>query len=349
MKKSLRQLVLVGLSATLLAGVTAPVALAQEDTSSDSTEQVEESTDESEETSEESTEETSEETSEESVEETDESTETPAEETSTETTTDTTGEVAETEASLAQQGVEAAVEIFQNEYPDAEIEEIDVELDRQDSDEEATEAEEDVYNITINGFDADDNDFELEIEWVNGEIREQAFNEGMFNSDGTDTTETTETTETMGETDATLDENAPAETVEDTSLMEETSDTTEVVTDDAAEDQERRGLDLEALLTLDEASEIALAEYGEGEITDWNLTVDNPDWYEFWEEGYENPIWTLEVENTTDDERDDEEIRIDAVTGDIINLEDIDTPASTEDSEGTQSASEEETSEESSE
>lgn len=336
MKKSLRQLVLVGLSATLLAGVAAPVAIAQDDDASEPTEQVEDSTEEGEETSEESTEESTEETtedsaeetSEESTEETDESTEA----TSTEATEDTTEEVAEVDASTTQQGVEQALEIFQNEYPDAEIEEIDVELDREDNDdEEAAEAEEVVYNITVNGFDADDNDFELEIEWVNGEIREQAFNEGMFNSDDTDTTETTE----------------------DTTATESTEETSDAVTDDATEEsaeaQERRGLDLENVLTLDEAAEIALAEYGEGEITDWNLTVDNPDWYEFWEDGYENPIWTIKVENTTDDERNDEEVRIDAVTGDIINLEDIDTAESTEDSEGTESASEEETSEESSE
>lgn len=273
MKKSLRQLVLVGLSATLLAGVAAPSILAQDDDASETTEQMEESTEEA---------------------------------------TETMTEEMASEASHAQAGVDEAIAIFQNEYPEAHIEEIDVELDREDDVDmtddlddtdmdddvdEADMAEEVVYNITINGFDADDNDYELEIEWVNGEIREQGFDEGLFNSDDDDEAETTED----------------------------------------AEDVERRSLDLENLVTLDEATEIAIAEYGEGEITHWNLTIDDPDWFEFWAEGYENPIWTIEIDSN-EEGKDDEEIRIDAVTGDIINLEDINT--------GEESMSEEVTEEE---
>lgn len=355
MKKSLRQMVLVGLSTSLLASVAvAPVVWAQDD-ASESTEQVgdsseessEESTDESAETStEESSEESTEESSEGSMEESSEST---TEESVTEdASTETSEEVAAVEASLVQQGVEEAIAIFQEEYPDAEIEEIDVELDRDadddaDADVEATEAE-DVYQITISGFDAEDNDFELEIEWVNGAIREQAFNEGMFNTDTTDSMDTTETTETTDTTAAdtetsleeTSSESMSEESVEgDTSVVEETP-----ATDEATE---RRGLDLEALITLDEAVEIATAEYGEGQITNWNLTVDDPEWYEFWEDGYENPIWTIDIENEneTDDDKEDSEIRIDAVSGDIINLEDIDSMDSTESSSDTETSSEE--------
>lgn len=351
-------MVLVGLSATLLASIAVtPIVMGQDDTS-DSSELVEDSSEElpeesGEETSDMSSEEsTGEETdvsSEESVEETSETT---SEDTTTETSTEVSEEEAATEASLVQQGVEEALEIFRNEYPDAHIEEIDVELDREDDTDEGDEVTETettemeaVYQITINGFDADDNDFELEIEWVNSEIREQAFNEGLFNSDESDTMDTTDTT--VVETDTTLEdtstESMTEESVEmDTTINEAETDTT---LDDSAEDAnettDRRGLDLEALLTLDEAAEIAMAEYGEGEITNWNLTIDDPEWYEFWVDGYENPIWTIDIENTTDDDRDDEEIRIDAVTGDIINLEDIDTPESMEDSEGTESVSEE--------
>lgn len=342
-------MVLIGLSATLLASIAVtPIVMGQDDTS-DSSELVEDSseelTDESgEETSDMSSEEsTGEETdvsSEESIEETSETT---SEDTTTEMSTEVSEEEVATEASLVQQGVEEALDIFRNEYPDAHIEEIDVELDREDDtdeDDEVTETEttemEAVYQITINGFDADDNDFELEIEWVNGEIREQAFNEGLFNSDESDTMDTTDTT--VVETDTTLEDTSTESMTEESVEMDTTSEEPAV---DANETTDRRGLDLEALLTLDEAAEIAMAEYGEGEITNWNLTIDDPDWYEFWVDGYENPIWTIDIENTIDDDRDDEEIRIDAVSGDIINLEDIDTPESMEGSEGTESVSEE--------
>ncbi|MGO4938982.1 PepSY domain-containing protein [Fundicoccus sp. Sow4_D5] len=344
MKKSLRQMVLVGLSTTLLASVAvAPVVWAQDDTS-ESSEQVEdpseelpeESTEESSETStEESSEENTDESSEESTEESsEESVEETTESTTEDTSTEVSEEVAEIEASLVQQGVEETLNIFQQEYPDAEIEEIDVELDRDDADEdEETTETEDVYQITINGFDAEDNNFELEIEWVNGDIREQAFNEGLFNTDASDSTDTT-ATDTETSVEEGTSESMSEESVEgDTSVDEETDATNE--------NAERRGLDLEVLISLDEAVEIATAEYGEGEITNWNLTVDDPDWYEFWEDGYENPIWTIDIENNTEEDQEDSEIRIDAVTGDIINLEDIDTPESVENSSDTESTSEE--------
>lgn len=350
MKKSLRQMVLIGLSTTLLASVAVtPVVWAQDDTS-ESSEQVddsseelpEESTEESTETSteessenatDESTEESTEESSEEAVED---STESTSDEAATEETSAETSEEVAEEASLVQQGVEEALNIFQQEYPDAEIEEIDVELDRNDDDddenEETTEVE-DIYQITINGFDAEDNNFELEIEWVNGEIREQAFNEGLFNTDASDTEETTATdSETSVEEDTT--ESMSEESVEGESTLDEETEVTE-------ETKERRGLDLAALISLDEAVEIAKAEYGEGEITQWNLTVDDPDWYEFWEDGYENPIWTIEIESETDETKDDSDIRIDAVTGDIINLEDIKTNVSEESLSETESTTEE--------
>ncbi|MGO4927513.1 PepSY domain-containing protein [Fundicoccus sp. Sow4_F4] len=346
MKKSLRQMVLVGLSTTLLASVAvAPVVWAQDDTS-ESSEQVEdpseelpeESTEESSETStEESSEENTDESSEESTEErSEESVEETTESTTEDTSTEVSEEVAEIEASLVQQGVEEALNIFQQEYPDAEIEEIDVELDRDDDDadedEETTETE-DVYQITINGFDAEDNSFELEIEWVNGDIREQAFNEGLFNTDASDSTDTT-ATDTETSVEEGTSESMSEESVEGDTLVDEE-------TDDTNETQERRGLDLEVLISLDEAVEIATAEFGVGEITQWNLTVDDPDWYEFWEDGYENPIWTIDIENNTEEDQEDSEIRIDAVTGDIINLEDIDTPESIENSSDTESTSEE--------
>lgn len=328
MKKSLRQWVLIGLSGMLIAGAAAPMVLAQDDTE-DQTEQVEETTEE------------------EMVEE-----EAPEEETTEDT--EESSDMTKVEASEAQMGVEEAVAIFGGEYPDASIEEIDVELD----------TEEAVYTIVIQGFDNEDNDYELEVEWVDGEVREQQFNEGFFNAgDGEDVEtdnvglidtleepedEPVETEDTVEDTE----QDVPAESVPETD--ENADDTVQDVpaesvpeTDDnnEAAETERLALDLENLVTLDEATDTAIQEVGAGEAVSWNLTADTSEWWEFWDtdEENENPLWIIEVEDTESGES--EEVRIDAVTGEILNLEDVE-PIEEEMTEETMEEAPEETVEE---
>lgn len=321
MKKSLRQLLLVGLSATILAGVAAPAVFAQDDATEDTTEQVEE------------------------VEETEE-VETTEKETEEDVTTEEETEVA-AEASEVQQGVEEALSIYETEYPESVIEEIEVDLD----------LDETIYTIFVRGFDVDNNDYELELEWADGEVREQQFNEGWFNFGGDSEVADSEgelpSTEQGGDNAVTEMAEEEIEDPENTEPVDpvETTETEEDVdtTEDAAveeqldEDQARLVLNVENLLTIDEVSEIALTEAGSGEIDHWNLSADTNEWWNlFGDEENENPVWTINVVNMDDNNEeifdgDNVEIRIDAVTGEVINPEDIEeeTTAETEEVETT--------------
>lgn len=273
MKKSLRQMLLVGLSTTLLASVATPLVSAQDESTEESTEQVESTeTEESAESSEEASEETSEET--------------------------------EEAASEGQSGVEEALSIYEGEYPESVIEEIDVTL-------ELDEEEVPMYHIFVRGFDVDDNDYELELQWVEGEVREQQFNEGWLNT--TDNAEDT----TVDETAEEAAEGTAEETVEETEAA--TGETSE---ESFEEDQERLILNLDELIDLDEASEIALAEAGSGEIEHWNLRADTTEWWNiFGDEENENPIWTIDLINVDGEES--VEVHVDALTGEVLNDEDV--------------------------
>lgn len=132
---------------------------------------------------------------------------------SSESTESTKGE--ETEGSELQQAVAAAVEAFEAEYADAEINEIDVELNRDGS-----------YEIDVDGFD-DTTDYEITYRSDNAEVTSR---------------------ETESEDD----------------------------------NQDEQALDLEAVITIDEATEIALSEASLETATSWNLDhVDDndvPEW-----------------------------------------------------------------------
>lgn len=295
MKKSLRQMLLVGLSTTLLASVATPLVNAQDESTEESTEQVE------------------------SVEETE----------ATESSEEMTEELedAEDATSEAQSGVDEALTIYEDEYPESVIEEIDVDL-------ELNEEEVPTYTIFVRGFDVDNNDYELELQWVEGEVREQQFNEGWLNTtDDAEETAVDETAEEPAEetVEKTVEETveAPAEeSVEETEATEaatdETSDETSEETSEEAfdEDQERLILNLDELIDLDEASEIALAEAGSGEIEHWNLRADTTEWWDiFGDEENENPIWTIDLINVDGEES--VEVHVDALTGEVLNDEDV--------------------------
>lgn len=336
MKKSLRQLMLVGLSATLLASVAAPVVVAQDDATEDTTEQVEEV---------EETEETDM-TEEETVEE-----ETTAEEDATEET--------DAQASEVQQGVDEALAVYESMFPQAAVEEIEVELD----------LEETVYTIFVRGFDDEDNDYELEAEWAEGEIKTQEYNEDGIVSDGDseadqdgDQTDEADDSEAIDEDLLTDDSELPddAEELEDSPLTEDVEVTDEAETEAAEEteaqtdEQDRLQLDLESLIDIDEASDIALEEAGSGEIDHWILSADTTEWWNlFGDEENDNPVWTLNVVNMDEDSEDvdlmDElEVQINAVSGDVLNQEDLEeeTDATTEETEMTEEAADGETVEE---
>lgn len=146
----------------------------------------------------------------------------------------------DTEESELQATLNEAVAIFFETFPDAEIEEIDVDL-----------VGEDRYEIDIDGFDAD-NEYQLE-----------------FRTD-------------------------PLEVVDE---------------DRDSDDDDEVALDLEALITIDEASEIALEEAGFGIITSWNLDHDD-------DEGFH---WDIEIEERESDREAD--IKINAENGEIIETE----------------------------
>lgn len=148
--------------------------------------------------------------------------------------------VEDTEESELQTTLKEAIAIFLETFPDAEIEEIDVELGNDDN-----------YKIDIDGFDSD-NEYQLEFR------------------------------------------TSPLEVIEE----ERESD-----------DDDEVALDLEALISIDEASKIALTEAGFGVITSWNLDHDDEDGFH----------WDIEIDDRDSDR--EAEIKINAENGDIIETE----------------------------
>ncbi|WP_338487826.1 PepSY domain-containing protein [Ruoffia tabacinasalis] len=165
---------------------------------------------------------------------------------SSEESTESTDE-AQTEESDLQVALNDAVALFQEEYPNAEIEELEVELRNEE------------YRITIHGFE-DNIEYEVDFSVAPVEI--------------TDRDEDNE------------DDN----------------------------DNDGEALVLEDLITIDEASEIALEEASEGTITDWDLDSDDG-----------RVRWEIEIDGVENPDQDDDDnklhIEIDAETGDILNVE----------------------------
>lgn len=201
MKKSLKKLVLIGMSGMMFSAVI-PTVYAQESSDESTTE---------------------------------------------ETTSETTDEA--TEESELQAYLNEAAEMFLSEYPDAELEEIDIELRN------------DEYKITIHGFDGS-NEYEVDFSVNPVEITDR-----------------------------------------------------EEDNDDDDNDDNDEALILEDLISLDEASEIALEEAGGGTITDWNLDYDDGRFR------WDIEIDDLAVGNSDDDDDDEFNIEIDATTGEIIEVD----------------------------
>lgn len=80
--------------------------------------------------------------------------------------------------------------------------------------------------------------------------------------------------------------------------------------DQLDDDDVKTPLDFEQLLSVDEITEIALAEAGFGEVTDWNLEFDDRN------ERFE---WELEIYD--EDTKEEAELRIDGLTGEVLEAE----------------------------
>lgn len=280
MKKSLRQMLLVSLSASLLVSV-APLAYAEEVSSEEETSEVVEESAAEESVAEESTE-----------------------------------EAADVEASDVQMGLEEAISMLEAEYPDAEVEEVDVEYNR----------DEQLYNITVNAFNAEE-DIELEVVWQDGEVAESGFNEGLFDFlDGDDaaeeaTSESVESDPVEGEVadEADIVENESEAELSDDSIVEDAAEDESATSEEAPTEEERPTLDMESVITIDAATELALGEVENGEAIHWNLKADASDFWDFLqpeEDQEEGPIWTVEVEEP--EAMMSEEVVIDALAGSVI-------------------------------
>lgn len=158
----------------------------------------------------------------------DEATETQMEETNT--------------SSELQQALETAIDLFKDEFPDADVTEVDIDLEANKN-----------YEIQIEGYDGT-NEVELEYHTETEEIRE-------------------------------------------------------IKTDDDDGDS-NRPLPMDELLSIDEVNEIALAEAGFGEIKDWHLEYDDD---------RDNFVWDIEISD--DQSKQEAELEIDAVSGDVLNIE----------------------------
>ncbi|TLQ40021.1 hypothetical protein FEZ33_09555 [Ruoffia tabacinasalis] len=283
MKKSLRQMLLVGLSASLLVSV-APLAYAEDVSSEEETSEVVETTEE----------ETSEVAEESAMEE----------------------EAADVEASDVQMGLEEAVTMLEAEYPDAEIEEIDVAYDR----------DEQSYDITVNAINAEE-DIELEVVWQDGEVTESGFNEGLFGfldgDDAADEATNESAADDMMDGDvadeADIVENEDEAELSDDSVVEDAAEDESATSEEAPTEEERPTLDMESVITIDAATELALGEVENGEAINWNLKADASDFWDFLqpeEDQEEGPIWTVEVEEP--EAMMSEEVVIDALAGSVI-------------------------------
>lgn len=157
-----------------------------------------------------------------------------------EITTEVTQDENDEAKSDAQTAMEEAIEIFKEEFPDAEIDQVDVEL-KNDG----------FYEIDIDGFN-ENQDFELTVHSENNEISERE--------------------------------------------------------EDEDNDQET-ALDFEALLSLDEASEIALTEVDLEIITQWTLDSDDGRFE-----------WEVEFDEDENDGR-EATVKIDAESGEVIDVD----------------------------
>lgn len=285
MKKSLRQMLTVTLSAVLLAGASTSFVAAQEESSA------------SEETSSVVSESASEESADEEV---------PA------------------EVSEAQTGLDEALALFEEEYPESSISKINVEMVVDDETEEVS------FEYDIEGLDAEFNEYELDLVYANGEVTESEFSEGWLNNDEEDQAEESvsvdsnqepveETEEASTEAEQAASD---AESVQESAQsVQESAEETQESAEDTVEFEERT-LNLEETITLDEASEIALTEVGEGEVVEWTLESDTAEfWGLFGDEANENPIWVMDVENMEADN--DTEVHVDAITGEVLNLDEV--------------------------
>lgn len=158
----------------------------------------------------------------------DEATETQMEETNT--------------SSELQQALETAIDLFKDEFPDADVTEVDIDLEANKN-----------YEIQIEGYDGT-NEVELEYHTETEEIRE-------------------------------------------------------IKTDDDDKDS-NRPLPMDELLSIDEVNEIALAEAGFGEITDWHLEHDDD---------RDNFVWDIEISDAQSNQ--EAELEIDALSGDVLDIE----------------------------
>lgn len=158
----------------------------------------------------------------------DEATETQMEETNT--------------SSELQQALETAIDLFKDEFPDADVTEVDIDLEANKN-----------YEIQIEGYDGT-NEVELEYHTETEEIRE-------------------------------------------------------IKTDDDDGDS-NRPLPMDELLSIDEVNEIALAEAGFGEITDWHLEHDDD---------RDNFVWDIEISDAQSNQ--EAELEIDALSGDVLDIE----------------------------
>lgn len=273
-------MLLVGLSASLLVSV-APLAYAEEVSSEEETSEVVEESAAEESVAEESTE-----------------------------------EAADVEASDVQMGLEEAITMLESEYPDAEVEEIDVEYNR----------DEQLYNITVNAFNAEE-DIELEVVWQDGEVTESGFNGDLFDSVDGDNASDEATSEVADEDvmdgdvsdEADIVENESEAELSDDSIVEDASDDEAVNSEEEPTEEERPTLDMDSVITIDEATELALGEVENGEAIHWNLKADASDFWDFLqpeEDQEEGPIWTVEVEEP--EAMMSEEVVIDALAGSII-------------------------------
>ena len=80
--------------------------------------------------------------------------------------------------------------------------------------------------------------------------------------------------------------------------------------DQLDDDDVKTPLDFEQLLSIDEITEIALAEAGFGEVTDWNLEFDRR---------YERFEWELEIYDA--DTKEEAELTIEGLTGEVLKAE----------------------------
>lgn len=163
-----------------------------------------------------------------------------------ESSDDQTESSASQEVSLSPlaESLETALELFGEEFPEAELTEIDIDLEKEGH-----------YDIQLHGQDSE-HDYELEYD-----------------------------TEKAAVTDLETDRDKDKE----------------------------RALPLDELLSVDEISELALAEAGFGQITEWNLE---------WEDDSDDSAqlyWEIQIEEADSDR--EVTIDIEALTGEILNVE----------------------------